>query len=146
MKWVLKNTLYTAWVLCLFGMLMSLFISEVERIEPCHLCWYQRIALFPLVLLLGMATYKNNLAIVSYAMPLVVIGGLIAFYQTLGQKLPFLLSNATCGFADECVGSNLSLFGFISFPFISALGFTAIGLLLYVAKKKNPTNGAGREP
>jgi len=135
MNWIQKNALYFAWSLSLFGLLLSLFVSEIERIEPCHLCWYQRIALFPLVIFLGMATYKNDLKMIPYALPLVFIGGFIALYQAVGQKIPFLLSSATCGFADDCVIPVFTLFGFITFPFISFVGFAVIGGLLYMAQK-----------
>lgn len=137
MNWVKRNSLYLAWCLTLFGLLLSLFVSEIEQIEPCHLCWYQRIALFPLAIFLGMATYKNDLKMIPYAMPLVGIGAFIALYQAIGQKLPFLLSSATCGFADECATPVFTLFGFITFPFISAMGFVAIGVLLYFAQQKS---------
>lgn len=58
--WIRKNNLYSAWVISLFGLFLSLFVGEILEVEPCNLCWYQRIALFPLTILLGIAAYKQD--------------------------------------------------------------------------------------
>ncbi len=129
--WIRKNNLYSAWVISLFGLFLSLFVGEILDVEPCNLCWYQRIALFPLAILLGIAAYKDDQSIVPYALPLACIGAAVALYQTIGQKLPFLFGSATCGYAEECAAPVFSLFGFITFPLLSAAGFALISFLLY---------------
>ncbi len=133
MKWIEDNSLYFAWLISLSGLLISLFTGELLRIEPCHLCWYQRIALFPLSIILGMAVYRNEIKIVPYVLPLVAIGSLIALYQVIGQKFPFLFSASTCGLVDECANPVFKLFGFLTFPLLSFFGFILIGGFLFVS-------------
>ena len=133
--WIRKNTLYTAWVVSLFGLLLSLFVGEILGVEPCNLCWYQRIALFPLTIILGIAAYKDDAEIVPYALPLASIGAAVALYQTIGQKLPYLFGSATCGYSEACAAPVFSLLGFITFPLLSAAGFALICYFLSVAYK-----------
>ena len=136
MKWMREHALYSAWVIAFFGGLFSLFVGELLRIEPCNLCWYQRIALFPLVIQLGIATYRNDLKILPYVYPLVGAGALVALYQVIGQYLPFIFSSATCGYNEECSNPIFTLFGFLTFPILSLLGFLLIGYFLILAKKR----------
>lgn len=135
-NWVRKNAFYLAWVVSLAGLLLSLYIGELLRIEPCHLCWYQRIALFPIALLLGIAVYRNDLKIIPYVLPLAAIGCAIALYQAIGIKIPYIFSSATCGLADECADPVFTVFGFMTFPLLSGLGFALIGFLLLLANQK----------
>src|SRR5688572_2377036 len=65
---------YAAWVLALFSMAGSLFFSEVMDLPPCVLCWYQRIAMYPLVLIIGIGIVANDLRWKTYALPLALIG------------------------------------------------------------------------
>jgi len=131
-----QYALYLAWTVSLIGLILSLYYGEIVQIEPCRLCWYQRIALFPLVLILGVAAYKNDRKVVIYAMPLAVIGGLFAVYQMLGQWFPILLNSSVCGHDKECGVAVFSLFGFIHFPMLSSLGFALIATFLLLAQKK----------
>lgn len=136
MRWIKKNPLYVAWVIVLAGVLLSLYVSEIMQMEPCDLCWYQRLALFPLAIILGMANYKKDLSVIPYALPLVWIGGVIAVYQALVQFAPATLSGATCGRGDDCTTPVFTFLGFITFPVLSAMGFLAIGVLLVRAAKR----------
>ncbi len=128
--------LYLAWAVSLFGMALGLYFGEILQIEPCRLCWYQRTALFPLVLILGIAAFRNDLKAIIYALPLAVIGGLFAVYQTFGEYFPILLRNSICGPNNECGNAIFMLFGFVSFPLLSAIGFLLIVILLLCAQKK----------
>ncbi len=127
--------LYLAWLIALSGLLVSLYFGEVLHMEPCRLCWYQRIALFPLVLFLGIAAYKDDRQLGLYCLPLVLIGALFAFYQEITTHFPAFHSHLLCEHPDYCTIPIFSLFGFLSFPLLSALGFVAIGVLLVVGKK-----------
>lgn len=134
MKAIFKNPLYLAWLISLIGLIASLFIGEVLHNTPCALCWYQRIALFPLAVLLGIGAYESDRKIFRYAFPFVVFGSLIAFYQTLIQWFPSLEIHAVCGYGHDCSTPVFALLGFITFPFLSFLGFLAIGILLYQSR------------
>lgn len=73
-----KDALYLAWLIALVSTLGALFIGEVMGKTPCVLCWYQRIAMFPLALILGIAVFLSDFSVRRYVLPLATIGGLIA--------------------------------------------------------------------
>ena len=66
----------------------SLYFSEVADFMPCTLCWYQRIAMYPLVLLLGIAAFRRDRAIRLYVVPLAVVGAAISIYHYLYRVVP----------------------------------------------------------
>lgn len=122
MKWFKSYSLYFAWVIALAGVLVSLYYGEVLRMEPCRLCWYQRVGMFPLALLLGIATYKDEPMLAFYTLPLVVFGGLFALYQSLTQLFPYFKIAALCGESTPCTFSgNIPYLSFFAFVFIAAL-------------------------
>ncbi len=128
--------LYFAWAIALFGFCLSVFFGEVLQHEPCPLCWYQRIALFPLVLLLGIAAYRNDLNIVSYALPLSLLGALTALFQISEKYFPILQKAGVCNLGDTCSQSVFTLFGFLDLPTVSFIGFLLISGLLFVCRQK----------
>ncbi len=130
-----SHALYLAWLISLIGLLCSIFFGEFLHNEPCHLCWYQRICLFPLALILGIAAYKEDLRIVIYALPLALFGTLFAFYQVLSIFLPSMRMPALCGYKAECSEHLIELWGFLSFPLVSLIGFFLIVFFLCMAKK-----------
>ncbi|MGB7978846.1 MAG: disulfide bond formation protein B [Chlamydiales bacterium] len=123
MKGFRSNAVYFAWVIALIGVLGSLYYGEILRIEPCRLCWYQRIGMFPLALFLGIATYKNDRNLAFYCLPLVVLGALFALYQSLLQAFPSLHLVAVCGEATPCIFAG-------HIPYLSLASFIAIGLFI----------------
>lgn len=116
------------------SMVGSLYYSEVAEFAPCDLCWYQRITMYPLAVILGIAAYRKDVGIRRYTYPLVVIGAVIAAYQYVLQIRPSLESGF-CGVDASCTERYIWQFGFISFPFMSLIGFVMIGTLLYIAAK-----------
>lgn len=128
MKWVRSHSLYLAWVIALFAVFGSLYYGEVLQMEPCRLCWYQRMGMFPLALFLGIATYKNDRKVALYCLPLVAFGGLFAFYQSLTQVFPALQVAALCGESSPCTLAG-------STPYLSLVAFAAIGILVFRSKK-----------
>lgn len=95
---VKKNGLLIAAITATLAMSGSLFFSEVAKYTPCLLCWFQRIAMFPQVLLLWIAKKRNDANIVWYSVPLAAIGALIAAYHYLLQSIPRAI--AKTGFCD----------------------------------------------
>lgn len=127
MKPFRNSALYLAWVVALSGLLVSLYYGEVLDMEPCRLCWYQRIGLFPLALFLGIATYKNDREIALYSLPLIGFGGLFALYQSMTQILPSLQVAALCGHTAHCTLPG-------PLPILSASGFAGMAFLIFLAK------------
>ncbi len=127
MKWIEKHRLYLAWVIALIALFGSIYYGEVMQMEPCRLCWYQRIGMFPLALFLGIAWYKSDRKVALYSIPLVAFGGFFALYQSMSQIFPFLQITALCGEATPC-----TLTGYA--PYLSFLGFASIGSLILIKK------------
>ena len=129
---------YAAWVTALIGMAGSLFFSEVMELPPCVLCWYQRIAMYPLVLIIGIgiATRDNRWRI--YALPLGLIGLVVSIYQNLlyYDVIPENLSPCTQGVS--CIQRQIEWLGFITIPMMGLVGFICISvcLVLYNPNKK----------
>jgi disulfide bond formation protein DsbB len=129
------SLLFFAWVLVTVATLGSLFLSEVMDIPVCVLCWYQRIAMYPLVLILAIGLFPFDPRVVRYAVALAGLGWLIAFYQVLLVAGVIPESAQPCVQGIPCSETHISLLGFLSIPTLSLLVFTLIGILLFYAHK-----------
>jgi disulfide bond formation protein DsbB len=126
-----RYSLYFAWVLSCVGVLASLYFSEARHLEPCHLCWYQRIFLYPLALILGIAAYQGDYRrIVHYTLPLAVLGLLFALYQVGIQQIPGWNPIDLCGAGPSCSDKIYVGLGFLTIPMLSALNFLLIAFFL----------------
>ena len=123
----MKNPLYWCFVIALAGCSASLYYGEILGVEPCSLCWYQRIALFPLALILGMGLFRGDKHAASYAFPLSIFGFAVGLVQAIDLHFPHL---RIC--SKECAKATFSIFGFVTFPDLSVIGFGLIAILLFV--------------
>lgn len=112
----------------------SLYLSEVANYLPCKLCWYQRIAMYPLVPILGVATWKRDTNVIRYAAPLALIGSSISIYHYLLERFPQMSTSASCDPTAPCTILWIWEFNFISIPFMALSGFAAIMALLLWAR------------
>ena len=125
-----KYGLVLAFLIALAATLGSLGYSEIAGFEPCRLCWYQRIFMYPLVILFDIALWKKE-EISRYALPLVAIGGAIAAFHYIGQMfLPDLLTCEAVGYSVSCAQRFFVGLGHITLPFMSFVAFVFIGLLV----------------
>ena len=129
--------LLSAWAIALVSTFGALFIGEVMLMVPCTLCWYQRIAMFPLVFVLGMACYSDDRRGAVYAMPLALSGLLIAAYHTLLVAGLVPKAWVPCGAGVSCTDQKLEILNGIPIPWLSLAAFTALTLLLIVYLKKS---------
>lgn len=139
-----KYGLYAAWLLVCIGTLLSLYFSVIRNFEPCHLCWYQRIFLFPLTIILGIAAYQGNWKIFPYVFPFVALGLLFAGYQIAIQEIPGWNPIDMCGAGPSCSEKVLIGIGPITIPMLSFALFLLLGILLTIlsfAIKKNDQSG-----
>jgi len=115
----------------------SLFLSEIARYTPCLFCWYQRIFMYPLVIILAVALIKKTKDVASYVFPTAVIGALIAGFHYWGQITynPFA-SCASLGFSISCSERFFTHYGYITIPFMSLSSFVYIASLMYLLKSK----------
>lgn len=122
--------LYAAWLVAVVATAGSLYFSEVRLFVPCSLCWYQRILMYPLVILLGVASYRGDRGIVPYALPLSVLGGGVALLHYLEQKVPGFGAPQLCRVGVPCTQEYINWLGFITIPFLALVAFTLITLAL----------------
>ena len=110
----------------------SLIYSEVFGFEPCRLCWYQRIAMYPLAVILTVAWWRRDRFVVRYATPLAVIGALISGYHLLTQWV--LPESGACGAGPSCSIRDVTEFGFVTIPFMALAGVLAVLAALRIAR------------
>ncbi|MEP7112061.1 MAG: disulfide bond formation protein B [Ilumatobacteraceae bacterium] len=138
--------LWLAWLIAAVAMAGSLYFSENANFVPCKLCWFQRIAMYPLALLLLIAAVRRDFAIRMYAVPLAVVGGAISTYHYLIEWRPSL-GSGTCELTAPCTVPWFRQFGFISLPLMALCGFAAIIALLTLSRSlEGSPEPAGPEP
>ena len=130
-----QYSLYLAWLVAVLATGGSLFFSEWMHFVPCELCWYQRIFMYPLVVLLGVATYKNDRGIIPYARVLSTIGMCISIFHYLKQKVPSMQDVIPCSSGVPCSGQYINWLGFITIPFLALISFALIHWILFLGRK-----------
>ncbi len=122
----IENGLIFICTVSLVATLGSLYFSEVRGYVPCTLCWYQRILMYPIVLISGIALFQKNARIALTTAVFATVGGSISLYHYGIQKLSFLGDSApSCG-AVSCTGQYINYFGFITIPFLALIAFIII--------------------
>ena len=122
-----------AWLVSVISSVGSLYYSEVAGFVPCLLCWYQRIAMYPLVFVLGVATLTLDTRVWRYALPLSLSGLLIAAYHVTIQHRP-AAEILSCTVGVPCTGRYINAFGFVTIPFLAGAGFLLISALVLSAR------------
>ncbi|MCM2351261.1 MAG: disulfide oxidoreductase [Bacteriovoracaceae bacterium] len=126
-KWFL---IFGCWLVAAISTAGSLFFSEVMRFPPCTLCWYQRILMYPLVIIFLMGLIPFDRSVIKFSLPLTVLGWLIAIYHNLLYYKILPESAAPCVMGISCTTVQIEWFGFITIPFLSLTAFTLILILL----------------
>ena len=132
-----KNVLAFSFLVALTATLGSLFYSEIAGYEPCKLCWFQRIFMYPQAILLGLAWLKKDHSIILYSLALSVIGALIAGYHYLLQigLVPSVNCSAV-GYSISCSKRFVMQFGYITIPIMSLTAFLLIIIFMAILKKE----------
>jgi len=116
----------------------SLYFSEIAGFEPCKLCWLQRIFMYPLPIILGVALWNSLKDSFKYVLPLSAIGLAIAayhyYYQITGNPL---IPCSTVGFSVSCSERFFTYYGYITIPWMSLSAFAYIFLLGLLVRKTN---------
>ena len=129
-----KHFLPISFVISLFASIFPLVYSEIINFSPCVLCWWQRVFMFPLVLMFGVALWDKDRRVIRYALPLLCVGFLISIYQNFfyyfGEN-----SNLPCDASGvSCYQRLVSEFGgYISIPMLALTAFGSLLTLLAVA-------------
>lgn len=131
------NILFLAWFISLVASLGSLFFSEVMGFPPCSLCWYQRIFMYPLVLILGAGLFPLDYKVLRFSMPMVLVGWFFALYHNLLHWRIIPATLAPCRAGVPCSTVYIEWFGFITIPLLSLGAFSLIFSLLFLLSKKS---------
>lgn len=131
-EFIKKNALYGVFAMSLVAMLGSLYFSEIANFPPCELCWYQRIALYPMVFISGFAIFKKNRDILLPGFVLVSIGWLIGVFHNLLYYEILPEAAAPCLAGISCTTKYIEWFGFLTIPLLALLGSTGILIALII--------------
>ncbi len=111
----------------------SLYYSQIAHFVPCALCWYQRIAMYPLAIILVVASLRRDTRVWWYVVPQAVIGAGFAIYHTQLQAFPKQHSSF-CTISEPCTVRYVWEFGFVSLPLMALTAFTFIIVFVFVAR------------
>jgi disulfide bond formation protein DsbB len=134
--------LYGAWLIAITATAGSLYFSEVRSFVPCALCWWQRILMYPLVVVLGVATFRQDTGVWRTALPLSVLGLGTSTYHYLIQKVPGFAPPASCASGVPCNAQYINWFGFVTIPLLAGVAFaliTAFLTVLVLRERNAPT-------
>lgn len=126
---------YASWFIALIATAGSLFFSEVMKLPPCVLCWYQRIAMFPLVFIIGAGILLEDARLRYYALPLSFAGLAVSFYHNLlyYKIIPDSIKPCTAGVS--CTSKQIEWLGFITIPLMALSAFAIINMLLLLDRQ-----------
>ena len=136
-KFFKDYSLYIAFTIALLASLGSLILSEIFKLPPCVLCWYQRAMMYPIPFILGIGIIYKDKFVDRYVWPLATIGWVIALYHTLLQWKILPESVAPCQAGISCTTVQINWFGFMTIPFGSLLSFSGILISLYFYRRFN---------
>lgn len=127
---------YLAWTIALVATAGSLFFSEVMQLPPCVLCWYQRIAMYPLVVIIGVGIVTRDRRMKNYALPVCLTGLAISIYHNLLYYGLIPESITPCAEGVSCTSRQIEWLGFITIPLMALAAFTGLALCLLFYKSK----------
>ena len=128
---------HAAWAVALLAAAGSLYFSESAGYIPCTLCWYQRIAMYPLVLILGIAIFRRDIDVRIYAIPLAAVGAVIATYHWFLERFPELDYGA-CSSGIPCTQKWFEEFGFVTLPMLALVAFLLVITFLLIPPLRRP--------
>jgi disulfide bond formation protein DsbB len=130
------SILFISWLIATTSTLGSLFFSVIMEFPPCVLCWYQRICLFPLVIILSIGLFPFDRSVLKFALPLTVAGWFIALYHNLLYSGIIPENIQPCSQGVSCTEDYIKLFNIFSIPMLSLISFSTIAVLLFILKRR----------
>lgn len=129
------NGLWVAFLVAAVSTFGSLYFSEVANFPPCRLCWYQRIGMYPLTVILGLAAWRRDTTIRPYAGALAALALPISAYHVLLERFPSL-ETGSCEVDNPCSLIWVEKFGYITIPVMALTGFALILTLLFLVVRE----------
>ena len=132
-RFVGPQAVLVAWIVALVTMLGSLYYSEHAGYLPCELCWYQRILMYPLVIVLGVGWLRRDSKVWMTAAPFVVIGAPLSLYHWLVERVPSFAESSSCSIVAPCTAPYFEKLGFVTLAWMCLSSFLLIGTLLVLS-------------
>ena len=140
--WARDVALPLATAIALVTTLGSLYYSEVAGFPPCTLCWYQRIAIYPQVIVIGVAAWRRDTEVWRTTLPLAVVGGVLSLWHVVIERNPALAG--PCDPANPCTTKWVEELGFLTIPMMALVAQVAlVALTLLVRSRADRPVGAG---
>lgn len=131
--WLDRNSLYIALLAAWIAMCGSLYFSEVAGYVPCVLCWYQRILMYPLTLVIGIGLIRRDQTLPLLVLPFSLLGMGVSMYHYLLEKTDLFSNSTTCDVGAPCTVAWINWFGFITIPFLALIAFMIITIMTVIA-------------
>ena len=128
-------TIFFCFVTASIATLGSLFFSDIMQFVPCTMCWYQRIFMYPLVIIFLIALLYPDDKVFKYSIVLVLIGWGFSIYHNLLMFGIISEEMVPCTQGVPCGVKYIDWFGFVSIPLLSFIAYSLILVLLYINKK-----------
>lgn len=132
----IRNFYFMSWLVASIATMGSLYFSEVMKFPPCSMCWYQRIAMYPLVVVFLVGNLNQIKETRLFAMPIAVIGWLLALYHNLLHYEIVPESAAPCMQGVSCSTVYVNWFGFLTIPMLSFIAFSVLLVLMFLIKRE----------
>ena len=126
-----RVSLYIALLAAWVAMLGSLYFSEVLKFIPCTLCWYQRILMYPLTVVILVGILRRDSGLPAYVLPFSILGIFVSSYHYLLQKTDLFQKGAVCTSSVPCTATWINWAGFITIPFLALTAFIIITLAMF---------------
>lgn len=127
-----RASLYIAFIAALVAMFGSLYFSEIAGFIPCKLCWYQRILMYPLTIILLVGILRRDEGIHYYVLPFSILGIFVSTYHYLIQKTDLFSNSTACSTDTPCTTTWINWFGFVTIPFLALIAFLIITVMMLV--------------
>lgn len=131
----MNKSLTFSWFTSIIAVVGSLFFSEVMHFVPCTLCWYQRILMYPLMIILGIAVYQNDRVVYKYVLPFSILGIVVSIYHYSHQKFSLFKDFEMCSSGVPCSGEYINWLGFITIPLLAFVAFSVITVCMLFLKR-----------
>jgi disulfide bond formation protein DsbB len=119
-----------AWIVATVATLGSLYYSEIAHFVPCRLCWYQRICMYPLAVILLIGLLLRDRRTRWYAAPFVIVGAPLSLYHWLVERVDFFAKSSSCSAEAPCTVPWFQELGYVTLAFMALSAFLLIGTLL----------------
>lgn len=131
--WLDRNSLYIALLAAWIAMCGSLYFSEVAGYVPCNLCWYQRILMYPLAVIIAVGLIQRVQALPLLVLPFSLLGIGVSSYHYLLEKTDLFSNSTTCDVGAPCTVAWINWLGFITIPFLALIAFLIITFMTVIA-------------